>query len=240
MKSPIPVVVLHGFWGAPQDWDPVLNRIDAKLDIARQSPNLYESSQLGPEHDFSAWVENFFSEYPQKSFLFGYSLGGRLALHLALAKPQNFCGLVLVSTSPGIFKEPEITQRRAWEATWSERFETDSWDQLAKDWSEQKVFEGSLKAVSKKPLPREKLQLSLSRWSPTRHIFTEEALTNLAVPTLWCVGERDRKYLKIYESWPKQHIPGEVSVIPASGHRILFDQPEALADRMIDFIKRNT
>ncbi len=52
-------VLLHGFWGQPQDWNEVLKRVGLGVNVI--CPDLYEDGPLGPKHDLNTWTKNFHS-----------------------------------------------------------------------------------------------------------------------------------------------------------------------------------
>jgi len=95
---PMPVVLLHGFAGTARHWD----RVIAELPEGRFAPlalNLADADPLTPD-GVARLVSSATAAEP--AILVGYSMGGRLALHAALAMPDRILRLVLVSASAGI------------------------------------------------------------------------------------------------------------------------------------------
>ena len=95
---PTPVVLLHGFAGTARHWD----RVIAELPEGRFAPlalNLADADPLTPD-GVARLVASATAAEP--AILVGYSMGGRLALHAALAMPDRILRLVLVSASAGI------------------------------------------------------------------------------------------------------------------------------------------
>ena len=60
----------------------------------------------------------------QPGILVGYSMGARMALHVALRHPTMVAQLVLISGTPGLVTEAERTARRKSDNDLAERIET--------------------------------------------------------------------------------------------------------------------
>ncbi len=112
---PEDVVLLHGFSGTHRAWDGV---------VAHLSPERYRPLGLDlPGHGsfadaerpitFAGCVDHVLTRAPACFALCGYSLGGRVALHVALAAPERVTRLVLVSTTAGIEDAAERAERNA-------------------------------------------------------------------------------------------------------------------------------
>src|SRR5439155_9408893 len=86
-----PVVALHGFAGTGRTWDGV--GIDP---IAPDLPGHGTAADVRPV-SFEVCVERVLAAAPERFVLAGYSLGGRIALHVALAAPERVSRLVLLS-----------------------------------------------------------------------------------------------------------------------------------------------
>src|SRR3954452_14554767 len=97
------VVALHGFAGSGRSWDRAAEALGGEWLV--HAPDLPASLE-----DCVAAAQD---GAPERFVLAGYSMGGRVALHEALAVPQRIERLVLVSTTSGIEDPPEREPRRA-------------------------------------------------------------------------------------------------------------------------------
>ena len=114
-----PLVLLHGFTGSAESWTTTADLLaasfrtlaidlighggsDAPLDVARYGFD----RALGDLAEIAAQLG-----FGSASWL-GYSMGGRLALALALRFPERVTRLILESTSPGIADPAERALRR--------------------------------------------------------------------------------------------------------------------------------
>ena len=97
MNPSRPIVLLHGWGFTPAVWTPLVNALAAS-GIAPDrihTPALpLHTSEL---HDHQpAWVDWL----PPDAHLVGWSLGGELALSLALTTPERLASLTLISSTP--------------------------------------------------------------------------------------------------------------------------------------------
>ena len=110
------IVLLHGFGGTRRAWDGVLDALDAPeryLPLALDLPGHGRRRDGEPPITFAGCVEHVLGGRPERFVLCGYSMGGRVALQVALAAPERVARLVLVSTTAGIEDPAERARRRA-------------------------------------------------------------------------------------------------------------------------------
>ena len=112
------LLLLHGFTGDVSTWDPFLQGW-AGFRLIRADVIGHGRSDSPPDHarySFGPAVEDLLAILDrlevEKTALLGYSMGGRLALNLALAAPERLTALVLESASPGIAIDDERRVRR--------------------------------------------------------------------------------------------------------------------------------
>jgi 2-succinyl-6-hydroxy-2,4-cyclohexadiene-1-carboxylate synthase len=91
------VVLLHGFGGTRHAWDGVAARLrpERYLPLALDLPGHGTMAGERPI-TFAGCVAHVLARAPARFALCGYSLGGRVALHVALAAPRRVTRLVLV------------------------------------------------------------------------------------------------------------------------------------------------
>ncbi|MCB0386870.1 MAG: alpha/beta fold hydrolase [Bdellovibrionales bacterium] len=236
-------VGLHGFGGQGEDLRPLFSSVVAENSSdSVWLPDLFLPGPLSPETDLAAWIDHFVKEIRIRAQgepvqAIGYSLGGRLLLHILVNHPELFSAAVLVSSHPGITNSEEVRSRHLWEFQWAEKFRSLPWDQLWQEWNQNQVLQGST-ANSHLPESEQARQLlaqSLIEWSPTRHQFAEAQIRGLPVPVLWLAGQRDRKYVQLYEGLKAQNVIQHLAFIPGAGHRAHLDQPDQVAKVVSDF-----
>ena len=87
---------IHGAGRTPASWGPQLARFEGALAVAL--PGHPDGAPLQGARAMADWVIAEIEEIPGSIVMVGHSLGGAVALEVALARPDLTSGLVLVST----------------------------------------------------------------------------------------------------------------------------------------------
>src|SRR5947199_135838 len=138
------IVLLHAFGGTHRTWDRVLARLGAE----RYRPLALDLRGHGAARDrrpitFDACAGDVLGPAPEEPLVLGgYSMGGRIAQHVALAAGERVSRLVLVATTAGIADPAERAARRAADAALAERIERGSIEDFAATWRDQPLFAG--------------------------------------------------------------------------------------------------
>src|SRR5439155_9981986 len=135
-EVPESVVLLHGFSGTHRAWDGVNAHLDGEryLPLALDLPGHGEASAEPHPITFPGCVAYVLARAPARFTLCGYSMGGRVALHVALAAPQQITRLVLIACRPGIEDEHERAQRRRADEALARELETGPFEQFVQRW----------------------------------------------------------------------------------------------------------
>jgi len=126
------LVLIHGFLGSKADWLPLIPKLSQHfhcicLDLPGHGDNQPEiASTLTDGFDFC--VQDIISRLDRLGieafYLYGYSLGGRIALHLAQAYPQRVLSLWLESCHPGLTNTEEQAARSKSDNLWAKRLQS--------------------------------------------------------------------------------------------------------------------
>src|SRR5436190_12284200 len=106
------IVLFHGFAGTHRTWD----RVTARLDAERYRPLALDLRGHGAARDrrpigFDPCLGDVLAAADERFVLCGYSMGGRIAQHVALAAPGRVSRLVLVATTAGLADPVERAAR---------------------------------------------------------------------------------------------------------------------------------
>lgn len=179
---------------------------------------------LPADWDFLPWPHS-----PNEGdVLLGYSMGGRLALQLL--ERERFTKAVIVSA--GLNAPDEA--RRARDAEWARRFESEEWSSLMRDWNAQPVFGGHVVERFERDYDRRELASQVREWSPA--VLPPPRLESIETPVLWIAGERDAKYVEIARTAVARLPHAELWICPDAGHRVPWEQPEAFVERLRRFL----
>src|SRR5262249_62173637 len=121
-------------------------------------PGLGEAAPARRPITFDACTGHVLARSPERFTLCGYSLGGRVALHVALAAPERVRRLLLLSTSAGIEDGLERGRRRASDRRLVAELERLPLEQFIARWNRQPLFAGDPPAVG--ALAREQMGLN--------------------------------------------------------------------------------
>lgn len=185
---------------------------------------------LPGDWDFLPWPHEPYIEGAASpdDVLIGYSMGGRRALQIL--EQESFAKAVIISAG---LNAPD-DERRARDEAWARRFETEEWSSLMRDWHAQPVFGGHVVERREADFDRRELARQLREWSPA--VLPPPRLERIETPLLWIAGARDTKYVAIAQAAVARLPRGELWICPEAGHRVPWEQPERLVDRLRRFL----
>ena len=230
------VLLLHGFAGTAGTWD----AFSEHLDRERYRPlavDLRGHGQNGAARpiSFELCVADLLAAAPPKFTLAGYSLGGRIALQLALAAPERIDRLVLMSSSAGIADEAERGARLTKDLALADEIEAGPISRFADDWLAGQLFvndrpevNASARAEIEKNSPAN-LAAALRGMSIGRMEPLWSRLAEIAAPTTVVAGQTDDRYVELAEQLVAAIGGSELEVIGDAGHALPRSAPERLA-----------
>ncbi len=236
---PETVVFLHGFGGTHRAWDGVAARLDSERyrALALDLPGHGAQAACERPITFAVCVGHVLGAAPERFTLCGYSLGGRVALHVALGAPSRVRRLVLVATSPGIDDPDERAARALADRRLADELESASFERFIERWRAQPLFAADPPEVAKLAAEDQRRNRPDALAAVLRGIGSGEMeplwgrLHELAMPTTVIVGERDAKYRALARRTVELLPRAELIVVPG-GHRLAFESPAALADAL--------
>ena len=142
------LVLLHGFTQTGRSWQPVRHVLGARYRaVAPDLPGHGAFARRRPA-SFAA-CDAYVRALTDAPFtLAGYSMGGRIALHAALAVGNRIRRLVLVGASPGLADPQERARRRAADEALADRIEAIGVDAFAAEWAAQPLFAGMPRGIA--------------------------------------------------------------------------------------------
>jgi 2-succinyl-6-hydroxy-2,4-cyclohexadiene-1-carboxylate synthase len=167
--------------------------------------------------------------------LAGYSLGGRVALHVALRHPRRLSQLALLSATAGIINGDERHTRKERDEALARRIESIGTDAFLDEWLAQPLFaslppddlERAARSTDAKGLAN-----SLRHAGTGTQTWLGPSLAELTVPTTLVAGAKDAKFIAEAERL-SEHIPhASVNVVLGAGHAAHLERPDASASAL--------
>jgi 2-succinyl-6-hydroxy-2,4-cyclohexadiene-1-carboxylate synthase len=233
---PETLVLLHGFGGTRRAWDPVLPLLDGET----YRPLALDLRGHGDRADarpvsFAGCVADVLAAAGERFALCGYSFGGRVALHVALAAPERVSRLVLVATSAGIDDAGVRAARVAEDDAFAADLETMTIEEYADRWQAQPLFAGTPPQAARwwrEDLLRNDPRALAAALRGTGTGVMEplwDRLGELTMPATVVVGDADAKFVALGERLSAGLPDARLVVIPGAGHGLPREAPAALA-----------
>jgi 2-succinyl-6-hydroxy-2,4-cyclohexadiene-1-carboxylate synthase len=233
---PESVVLLHGFSGTHRAWDGVAARLEGERYrvLAPDLPGHGLAADCERPITFPACVDHVLAGAPERFTLCGYSLGGRVALHVALADPERVQRLVLVSCSAGIEDPAERAARRLADHRLADELESGPFEDFIERWRAQPLFTGEPPEVGRRARADQRRNRPEALAAALRGIGTGEMeplwdrLGELRMPVTVLVGERDAKFRALGERMVGLLSDAELVLAPG-GHGLALENPDVVS-----------
>jgi 2-succinyl-6-hydroxy-2,4-cyclohexadiene-1-carboxylate synthase len=218
-------LLLHGFAGSPRPFGRFFRDC--------------ESPQLpghGGAADAVSWDETLERLQPrERTAIFGYSMGARLALALALRWPERVERLTIESGSAGIEDPAERTRRKAEDDALAEGIERDGMERFVERWEQHPTLV-SLRPFAAQLRPERLAHRPEGLASALRHLGAGAQpsywgeLHELRVPVRLIAGAEDAKFAGIARRMRDLLPAAELILIPDCGHAPHLERPQAFLE----------
>lgn len=238
------LVCLHGFLGAGADWADLAARLPDVRVVAPDLPGHGAALDL-PDGAYAfdgaarAVLAALDAHAIQKPALLGYSMGGRLALALALGDPGRFTRLVLESASPGLPSGAARAERRALDAARADALRAD-FPAFLRAWYAMPLF-ATLPDAARAALLEARgagrpdaLARALVGMGTGAMPDLSVRLPALAVPTVAVAGALDAKFAGAARAMAVASPNVRAVVVEGAGHNVHVEAPAAFAGAVRD------
>jgi 2-succinyl-6-hydroxy-2,4-cyclohexadiene-1-carboxylate synthase len=248
-RSPT-ILFLHGFMGSSADWRGPIAALGYRyFCIAVDLPGHGASLGMPPDkytiEGATRTVIGILDELERvRTIIAGYSMGGRLALYLALRYPERCAGLFLESASPGLENAGERAARRAADESKAGRLESGDFEAFLQDWYRQPLFaslardENLLRRTVEARRRNDPAELarSLRGMGTGSQPSLWGELEGLAVPALAVAGGLDEKYAGISSRMASINPRIESAIVPGAGHSVHAETPAGYTSLLGRFV----
>ena len=229
------VVLLHGFTHTGTSWDPVVSALGERYRAIAPDLRGHGAAATAMPVSLDAVLQDLADLTPPGTTLVGYSMGGRIALHLALTMPDRIGRLVLIGASPGIADPAERAARKAADDKLADEFAQLDIEALAERWAKTPVLAGQPESVQA-AVHADRLRCTPNGLAAAlRHLGTGalesawDRLADLTMPVTLIVGERDEKFRAVAAEMAAGLPNAHISIISGAGHAVHLEDPDAVA-----------
>ena len=225
------LLFLHGFMGCGNDFDAIVDALLSEFCCLTVDLPGHGQTQVLDSigHGMEVLAPALLNLLRQLNFnpchLVGYSMGGRLALHLSCLFPQHFLSVLLVSASPGFEDESKRTLRRHQDAVLAAALGSEDWPTVLKRWYEQPLFSSFKTCKSFNVIFQRRLQncphqlaQALKGLGTGAQPSLWSALPSFKMPVTLVVGALDLKFVQINQRMAAQIPLAQLKIVPACGH----------------------
>lgn len=243
------LVLLHGFLGSGQVFSKLLERFKTfcnPITIDLLGHGNTEGAELhyrfSTKEQVTDLVKLISEQLETPVFLYGYSMGARLALQVVLRRSDLIQGLILESGTFGIEEETERQARQALDASRADQI-FGNYDHFLKEWRDLPIF----KSDKNTPEIEDIQKLQNSTWMANSLLgfgtgtmpHIKDRLNELIAPTLLIVGKNDTKFIRINQTLKKEIPTSELAIIENACHRVHLDNPGKIIKHLKNFITSN-
>ncbi|MGH7856796.1 MAG: 2-succinyl-6-hydroxy-2,4-cyclohexadiene-1-carboxylate synthase, partial [Candidatus Binatia bacterium] len=226
------VVLLHGFLGSRESWSELRaalagERRVVSVDLPGHGGTRVGAGSFSMEGAAAAAIEALEALGIRGFDLVGYSMGGRLALYLAVTRAERVARLVLESASAGLADASERAVRRAADEERAARIEREGVEAFVMYWERLPLF-ASLADLP--PERRERLRrlrlscdpaglaASLRGMGTGVQPWLGEQLGKLRMPVLVVAGSRDARFAAIARELATSIPQARLAIVGNAGH----------------------
>ena len=229
------VLLLHGFTNTGASWDPVVAALGERYRLLAPDIRGHGSASETRPVTLEAVIDDVDALAPDRFTLVGYSQGGRIALHAALALPERVERLVLIGASPGIADPAERAARRAADEVLAGEISEGSIEEFAARWAATPVLAGQPDAVAAAAHADRLRNTTAGLAAALRGLGTGALpslwgrLDELEIPVTLVVGSRDEKFRAVGEGMARELRSAGPVVVAGAGHAVHLEAPEQVA-----------
>ena len=229
-----PIVLIHGAGGDHLSWPVQLRRLASQRVVI---PDLCGHGKSGgfacqSVSDYAHRLGRFLDALNiYRVILVGHSMGGAIAMQLALEIPEQIVGLGLISTAASLSIVPDLMDDLQTEvpmATVLRKLR----ERLYSPYTDPQLARRGMELMSK--IRPTALYVD---WLACQNFDIEKDLSELRVPTWIAAGKEDRLVPYYQTEQLARSIPdARMTLIPNAGHMVIVEQPDIIAGELSTFI----
>jgi len=228
------LLFIHGAGGDHTIWGEQLRELAQDFSVVALDLNGHGRSPAREGDGFQTYTEDVLAvlnALAMPMVIVGHSMGGAIALTVALQRPKNLVGLGLVGTGARLKVHPQIL----------ELCQTDF--ERAIDFIVQWAFADQspreLRERARQQMRRNGADALFRDFSGCNTFDVMARLSEITLPTLILCGRDDKLTPVKYSEYLQQNIPNaQLKIIEGAGHMVMLEQPQAITQALREFCAR--
>lgn len=229
-----PVILIHGAGGSHVSWPAEMRRLAGQQVFALDLPGHGKSRGFAQQSipAYADLIHNFLTELGlTEAVLVGHSMGGAIALTLALKYPRQVAGLGLLASGAFLGVETGFLDELGNPLTVPSGLQR----------LQNRIFSPSTSAAvidtAMRSLRELRPSLLLADWLACAAFDLREMVDQVHAPAWIAYGSDDRLIPISYSHFLAAHLPVvKLQVVPAAGHMLMVEQPRLLTQGLCDFL----
>jgi len=238
-----PITLLHGFTQSGRSWREVISKMPAgwKWIVPDLRGHGETQTRQGSPCSMDACMEDLLALWDalgvERTHLAGYSMGGRLALHVAARRPDRVLSLLTIGAHAGLEEDAREGRRRGDEGL-AERIEKEGIEAFVAYWAALPLFAGLERRGPSyvAQVRAERLQNHVAGLACSLRGMgagTMEPVWNelgqVTFPCTFVAGQQDHGYVASARRLAATVRNGKFEIVPRAGHAVHQERPDVFA-----------
>jgi 2-succinyl-6-hydroxy-2,4-cyclohexadiene-1-carboxylate synthase len=249
-----PVTLLHGFTQSGRSWLELISKMPegSQWIVPDLRGHGETRTKAGAPCSMDACTRDLAMLWDHlgiaSTHLVGYSMGGRLALHVAARRPERILSLLTIGAHAGL--EPDAREaRRLGDEALASRIEHEGLEAFVNYWSSLPLFAGQARRgpafvakmrEERMSNHREGLACSLRGMGAGVMEPLWDDLTHVKFPCTFVAGQLDDVYVSAARRLAPTVHDGRLEVVPRAGHTVHLERPDAFARVLAEHLARQS
>ncbi len=246
----LPITFLHGFTQSKDSWREIIECMPPRwrwilADLRGHGETEVDAAQPHTLEACQGDLEQLWDHLGiARGHLVGYSMGGRLALHIAVHRSDRLLSLVTIGAHAGLTAE-ERSRRQAADEDLAGEIEAEGVEAFVQRWSNLPLFAGQARrgpeflALQRAERLRNRpagLAASLRGMGAGAMEPLWGRLGTLRCPTLFVAGAEDPRYVAHAEGLAAGVRGGRALAVAGAGHAVHLERPDGFAALLVDHL----